>query len=236
MLKLVNITKNFGDIKALSSINLEVSKGERLVIIGPSGCGKSTLLRCINALEIPTSGKILFKDENIKDIPSNILRQKIGMVFQELNLFNHLTVMENITLAPMKLKLMSKEEALEKGRTLLENVKLKYKENQYPDNLSGGEAQRVAIVRSLMLSPEILLFDEPTSALDPKTNDEVLKLMKDIADQGMTMVIVTHNMSFAKEIASRIIFMDKGRIIEEGLPNEIFDHPKSDELKRFLNK
>lgn len=236
MLKIVNLVKKFNDNLALDNINIEIKKGDRIVIIGPSGCGKSTLLRCINGLEIPTSGEIIYNGKNIKNFNQNIIRQKIGMVFQKFNLFNHITVKENITLAPTKLKLLTKDEAEKKASQLLDFIKLSDKINQYPTKLSGGEQQRVAIIRSLMLSPELLLFDEPTSALDPEMINEVLELMKNIANDGMTMVVVSHEMNFARAFANKVIFMNEGKIVEEGTPNEIFDNPKSERLKSFLNK
>ena len=236
MLKIVNLVKKFNETIALDNINFEIKKGDRIVIIGPSGCGKSTLLRCINGLEIPTSGEIIYNGKNIKEFNQNIIRQRVGMVFQKFNLFNHLTVQENIVLAPIKLKLLTKQEAEKKVTRLLDSIKLSDKINKYPAMLSGGEQQRVAIIRSLMLSPEILLFDEPTSALDPEMINEVLELMKNIADDGMTMVVVSHEMNFAKSFANKVIFMNEGKIIEEGTPNEIFNNPKSERLKSFLNK
>lgn len=236
MLKIVNLVKKFNDATALDNINIDVKKGDRIVIIGPSGCGKSTLLRCINGLETPTSGEIIYNGKNIKNFNQNVIRQKIGMVFQKFNLFNHITVKENITLAPIKLKLLTKEKAEDKAAKLLDFIKLSDKIDQYPSKLSGGEQQRVAIIRSLMLSPELLLFDEPTSALDPEMINEVLELMKNIADDGMTMIVVSHEMNFARVFANKVIFMNDGKIIEEGTPNEIFDNPKSERLKSFLNK
>lgn len=236
MLRIVNLVKKFNENIALDNINFEIKKGDRIVIIGPSGCGKSTLLRCINGLEIPTSGEIIYNGKNIKEFNQNIIRQRVGMVFQKFNLFNHLTVQENIVLAPIKLKLLTKQEAEKKVTRLLDSIKLSDKINKYPAMLSGGEQQRVAIIRSLMLSPEILLFDEPTSALDPEMINEVLELMRTIADDGMTMVVVSHEMNFAKSFANKVIFMNEGKIIEEGTPNEIFNNPKSERLKSFLNK
>lgn len=236
MLKIVNLVKRFNDVKALDNINLDINRGERIVIIGPSGCGKSTLLRCMNGLEVPTNGDVIYNDKNIKDYEGNIVRQKIGMVFQSFNLFNHLTVRENITLSPLKLKILTNEEANKKSTELLSSIKLLDKINQYPNKLSGGEQQRVAIIRSLMLSPEILLFDEPTSALDPEMVSEVLELMKRIAEDGMTLVVVSHEMNFARSFASKVVFMDEGKIVEVGTPNEIFENPKSERLKLFLNK
>lgn len=236
MLKINKLVKKFNDIVALDDINIEIKKGERIVIIGPSGCGKTTLLRCINKLEIPTSGDIIYNSRNINEYEQNELCQKIGMVFQNFNLFNHLTVEENITLPPIKLKVLSKKSAEKKARDLLEGVKLLDKLNEYPSKLSGGEKQRVAIIRSLMLSPEILLFDEPTSALDPEMVNEVINLMKEIADDGMTMIVVSHEMVLAEEFATKIIFMDEGKIVEIGSPNDIFNNPKSERLKSFLSK
>ena len=236
MLKIIDVTKRFNDKTALDKINLEVQKGERIVVIGPSGCGKSTLLRCINGLEVPEKGDIIYNDRSIREYEGNVLSQKIGMVFQNFNLFNHLTVEENITLSPVKLKILTKVEAGKKARKLLDSIKILDKLEEYPSNLSGGEKQRVAIIRSLMLSPELMLFDEPTSALDPEMINEVLELMKRIADNGMTMIVVSHEMLFAKEFATKVVFMDEGKIIEKGTPNEIFNHPKSERLKSFLDK
>ncbi|MDD2378078.1 MAG: amino acid ABC transporter ATP-binding protein [Bacilli bacterium] len=236
MLKVVNLTKKFEKTQALDRVNLDINKGDRIVIIGPSGCGKSTLLRCINGLETPTSGQIIYNGKNIEKRDKNKFRQKVGMVFQSYNLFNHLTVKENITLAPVKLKLLTEEQALQKANELLKSIKLLPKINEYPQNLSGGEKQRIAIVRSLMLSPDILLFDEPTSALDPEMINEVLELMTKIAKKGMTMVVVSHEMTFAESFATRVIFMDEGKIIEMGSPDQIFNHPKGERLQMFLNK
>ncbi len=236
MLKIIDVTKRFNDKTALDKINLEVQKGERIVVIGPSGCGKSTLLRCINGLEVPEKGDIIYNDRSIREYEGNVFSQKIGMVFQNFNLFNHLTVEENITLSPVKLKILTKVEAGKKARKLLDSIKILDKLEEYPSNLSGGEKQRVAIIRSLMLSPELMLFDEPTSALDPEMINEVLELMKRIADNGMTMIVVSHEMLFAKEFATKVVFMDEGKIIEKGTPNEIFNHPKSERLKSFLDK
>lgn len=236
MLKVVNLTKKFEKTQALDRVNLDINKGDRIVIIGPSGCGKSTLLRCINGLEAPTSGQIIYNGKNIEKRDKNKFRQKVGMVFQSYNLFNHLTVKENITLAPVKLKLLTEEQALQKANELLKSIKLLPKINEYPQNLSGGEKQRIAIVRSLMLSPDILLFDEPTSALDPEMINEVLELMTEIAKKGMTMVVVSHEMTFAESFATRVIFMDEGKIIEMGSPDQIFNHPKGERLQMFLNK
>ena len=236
MLKILNLTKRFNSIQALDDINFSINKGEKVVIIGPSGCGKSTLLRCINLLEEPTSGQIIYNDKDIKTYDKNILRQEIGMIFQSYNLFNHLTVKENILLAPDKLKLLTKEEALDRAEKLLDLIKLSNKLDKYPNQLSGGEKQRIAIVRSLMLSPKILLVDEPTSALDPEMINEVLDLMNKIAVEGMTMIVVTHEMNFAKAFADRVIFLDEGKVIEEGTATEIFENPQSERLKNFLSK
>ena len=229
---------NNGTIKALDGIDLEVKKGEVVVIIGPSGSGKSTFLRSLNLLEIPTSGTITFENVNITDsrIDINKHRQKMGMVFQHFNLFPNMTVLKNMTIAPMKLLKKSKEEAEEKAKKLLEKVGLSDRANAYPSQLSGGQKQRVAIVRALCMEPDVMLFDEPTSALDPEMVGEVLDVMKDLATQGMTMICVTHEMGFAREVADRIIFMDSGKIIEQGTPEEMFNHPKSDRPKSFLSK
>lgn len=238
MFTVKNLRKKYGSKVVLKGINLNVEKGECVVIIGPSGCGKSTLLRCINGIEKVTSGKVIFEDKDINNPKVNInkIREKMGMVFQQFNLFPHLTVKENIVLAPIKLKLMSKEEANKKALELLELIDLKDKANVYPSQLSGGQKQRIAIARSLIMNPDVMLFDEPTSALDPEMVDEVSNLMKELAKQGMTMMVVTHEMSFVKECATRVIFMENGNIIEEGTAKEIFENPKSDRLKEFLSK
>lgn len=238
MITVKNLRKKYGSKVVLKGINLNVEKGECVVIIGPSGCGKSTLLRCINGIEKVTSGKVIFEDKDINNPKVNInkIREKMGMVFQQFNLFPHLTVKENIVLAPIKLKLMSKEEANKKALELLELIDLKDKANMYPSQLSGGQKQRIAIARSLIMNPDVMLFDEPTSALDPEMVDEVSNLMKELAKQGMTMMVVTHEMSFVKECATRVIFMENGNIIEEGTVKEIFENPKSDRLKEFLSK
>lgn len=238
MITVKNLRKKYGSKVVLKGINLNVEKGECVVIIGPSGCGKSTLLRCINGIEKVTSGKVIFEDKDINNPKVNInkIREKMGMVFQQFNLFPHLTVKENIVLAPIKLKLISKEEANKKALELLELIDLKDKANMYPSQLSGGQKQRIAIARSLIMNPDVMLFDEPTSALDPEMVDEVSNLMKDLAKQGMTMIVVTHEMSFVKECATRVIFMENGNIIEEGTVKEIFENPKSDRLKEFLSK
>lgn len=237
MLIVKNLEKNFGKTKVLKNINLEINEKERVVIIGPSGCGKSTLLRCINQIEKPTKGQVLFEGIPLDDKKTDInkIRIKMGMVFQQFNLFPHLKVIDNIILAPVKLKLMSKEEAIKKGKTLLDKIGLAEKINNYPKELSGGQQQRVAIIRALMLDPDLLLFDEPTSALDPEMKQEVLELMKELEKSGLTMIVVTHEMQFVKEFATRVIFIDEGKIIEEGKPNDLFNHPKSLRLKEFLD-
>ena len=225
-------------IKALDGINLTINEGEVVVIIGPSGSGKSTMLRCLNLLEIPTDGEIIFEGENLLGKKTNIDKhgQKMGMVFQHFNLFPHMTVMKNMTIAPTKLKIKNKEEAEAKAKELLEVVNLADRAEAYPKQLSGGQKQRIAIARALCMDPEVMLFDEPTSALDPEMVGEVLSVMKDLARRGMTMAVVTHEMAFAREVATRVIFMDAGRIIEEGTPEEIFEHPKNQRLKDFLSK
>ena len=238
MITVKNLKKKFGNKIVLKGIDLNVEKGERVVIIGPSGCGKSTLLRCINGIEKLTSGKVIFEGKDIysKNVDINKIREKMGMVFQQFNLFPHLTVTENIILAPVKLKIMTKEEAIKKAIELLELIDLKDKKDMYPSQLSGGQKQRIAIARALIMNPDVMLFDEPTSALDPEMVDEVSNLMKDLAKKGMTMIVVTHEMSFVKECATRVIFMENGSIIEEGTVKEIFKNPKSDRLKEFLSK
>ena len=237
MLIVKNLEKNFGKTKVLKNINLEINEKERVVIIGPSGCGKSTLLRCINQIEKPTKGKALFEGIPLDDKKTDInkIRIKMGMVFQQFNLFPHLKVIDNIILAPVKLKLMSQEDAIKKGKMLLDKIGLAEKINNYPKELSGGQQQRVAIIRALMLDPDLLLFDEPTSALDPEMKQEVLELMKNLGASGLTMIVVTHEMQFVKEFATRVIFIDEGKIVEEGKPNDLFNHPKSLRLKEFLN-
>lgn len=237
MLIVKNLEKNFGKTKVLKNINLEINEKERVVIIGPSGCGKSTLLRCINQIEKPTKGKVLFEGIPLDDKKTDInkIRIKMGMVFQQFNLFPHLKVIDNIILAPVKLKLMSQEDAIKKGKMLLDKIGLAEKLNNYPKELSGGQQQRVAIIRALMLDPDLLLFDEPTSALDPEMKQEVLELMKNLGASGLTMIVVTHEMQFVKEFATRLIFIDEGKIVEEGKPNDLFNHPKSLRLKEFLN-
>ena len=238
MIKVKNLHKKFEDLTVLNGIDEHITQGEVVVVIGPSGSGKSTFLRCLNLLETATAGEIYVDDELITAPKVNVnrVRQKMGMVFQQFNLFPHLTIMENITLAPVLLKKMSKEEAIKRGRELLERVNLGEKENAYPAQLSGGQKQRVAIARALAMDPEIMLFDEPTSALDPEMVGEVLDVMKDLAKSGMTMVIVTHEMGFAREVASRVLFIDQGVVMESGTPEEIFNHPQNERTKNFLSK
>lgn len=240
IIKTENLCKFYrdGDIKALHNVSAEIRKGEVVVVIGPSGSGKSTFLRSLNLLEEPTAGKIVFDGNEITDpkVDINIHRQKMGMVFQHFNLFPHMTILKNMTIAPMKLLKMSKQDAESKAMALLERVGLADRANSYPSQLSGGQKQRVAIVRALCMNPEVMLFDEPTSALDPEMVGEVLQVMKDLAKEGMTMVVVTHEMGFAKEVATKVIFMDEGAIVEEGTPDEIFNSPKSPRLKDFLSK
>ena len=227
-----------GDLPVLKGINQEIEKGEKVVIVGPSGSGKSTFLRCLNLLEQPTSGEIWFEGIQINKSDCNInqLRQKMGMVFQHFNLFPHLTVIKNITLSPVTLKLKTQEEADKQAMQLLERVGLADKAQAYPVQLSGGQKQRIAIVRALAMNPDVMLFDEPTSALDPEMVGEVLQVMKELAVDGMTMVVVTHEMGFAREVATRVLFMDDGQVVEEAKPDEFFDHPKNSRLQDFLSK
>lgn len=238
VIKVFNLDKKFGDLHVLKGINEHIKKGEVVVIIGPSGSGKSTFLRCLNLLEEPTGGEILFEGVSITDNNKDInkLRQKMGMVFQDFNLFPHMTVLENITLAPIKVKKMQKEEAEKIAFDLLERVGLKDKAFSYPKQLSGGQKQRIAIARALAMSPDVMLFDEPTSALDPEMVGEVLEVMKDLVAEGMTMVVVTHEMGFAREVATRVLFMDKGQVIEQGCPKKIFNNPEHSRTKEFLAK
>lgn len=238
MINVRNLYKSFGKNDVLKDINETIKKGEVVVIIGPSGSGKSTFLRCLNLLEEPTSGVINFEGEDITDkkVDINKIREKMGMVFQQFNLFPHKTVMENLTIGPTKIKKISNDEAVKKGSELLEKVGLLDKKNVYPNSLSGGQKQRIAIARALAMEPDVMLFDEPTSALDPEMVGEVLGVMKSLAKDGMTMVVVTHEMGFAKEVGDRILFMDDGRIIEEGTPEEIFQNPKNSRTKDFLSK
>ncbi|EOU2059527.1 amino acid ABC transporter ATP-binding protein [Clostridium perfringens] len=238
MINVRNLYKSFGKNEVLKDINETIKKGEVVVIIGPSGSGKSTFLRCLNLLEEPTSGVINFEGEDItdKNVDINKIREKMGMVFQQFNLFPHKTVMENLTIGPTKIKEISNDEAIKKGSELLEKVGLLDKKNVYPNSLSGGQKQRIAIARALAMEPDVMLFDEPTSALDPEMVGEVLGVMKSLAKDGMTMVVVTHEMGFAREVGDRILFMDEGRIIEEGTPEEIFQNPKNSRTKDFLSK
>lgn len=238
MIIVKDLHKTFENNHVLKGVSYHVHQGEKIVIVGPSGSGKSTFLRCLNLLETPTSGEIWFDGQLITDEKVNIdrIRQHMGMVFQNFNLFNNHTIMDNITLAPVKLKLMSKEEASEKALTLLDRVGLKEKADAYPSRLSGGQKQRIAIVRSLAMNPRVMLFDEPTSALDPEMVGEVLAVMKELAETGMTMVVVTHEMGFAREVGTKVLFMDEGRIMEENTPAEFFANPQCDRLKEFLSK
>ena len=235
-----NVCKHFagGKIKALDGVSADIRKGEVVVIIGPSGSGKSTFLRCLNLLEVPTDGQILFNGMDITDKHANINlhRQKMGMVFQHFNLFPHMTLLKNMTLAPTQLLRKSKEDAESHALELLRRVGLADRAGAYPSQLSGGQKQRVAIVRALAMEPEVMLFDEPTSALDPEMVGEVLEVMKELANEGMTMVVVTHEMGFAKEVGDRVLFMDEGRLVEQGTPDEIFNHPKNPRLQDFLSK
>ena len=236
LIKTQNLQKSFGKLNVLQGIDMEISKGDVVVVIGPSGSGKSTFLRCLNRLEEPTGGKIYFEGEDITAPKCNINlhRQKMGMVFQQFNLFPHMTVLRNLTIAPMKLLKMSKEDAEKKALSLLERVGLSDKANAYPNQLSGGQKQRVAIVRALAMNPDVMLFDEPTSALDPEMVGEVLEVMKELAREGMTMVVVTHEMGFAKEVADRVVFMADGVIAEQGSPEELFTNPQNPRTQQFL--
>lgn len=238
MINISNLYKNFGKNEVLKEISETIEKGEVVVIIGPSGSGKSTFLRCLNLLEKPTLGTINFEGEDItnKNVDINKIREKMGMVFQQFNLFPHKTVMENLTIGPTKIKKVSSEDAIKKGNELLEKVGLLDKKDAYPNSLSGGQKQRIAIARALAMEPDVMLFDEPTSALDPEMVGEVLNVMKSLAKDGMTMVVVTHEMGFAKEVGDRILFMDEGKIIEKGTPKEIFENPKNPRTQDFLSK
>ncbi|WP_288704766.1 amino acid ABC transporter ATP-binding protein [uncultured Ruminococcus sp.] len=239
MIEVKNLEKSFGDLHILKGITTTIEKGEKVVIIGPSGSGKSTFLRCLNRLEQPTSGQILFEGQDLtamSDKQLYVVREKMGMVFQHFHLFPHLTIQKNITLAPVKLKLMTQAEADEKASMLLKKVGLSDKAKQYPGQLSGGQKQRIAIARALAMNPDVMLFDEPTSALDPEMVGEVLALMRELAEDGMTMVVVTHEMGFAREVASRVMFMDGGKIMEENAPQTFFDHPENPRLQEFLSK
>ncbi len=236
MIEVKNLKISFGKLNVLKDVSINIQKGEKIVIIGPSGSGKSTFLRCLNRLETPDGGQILFEGNDLTDPKTDLdlCRQKMGMVFQHFNLFPHLTVLQNITLAPVTLKLKTEEEAKSEAIQLLERIGLPDKANVYPSTLSGGQKQRIAIVRSLAMHPDVMLFDEPTSALDPEMVGEVLEVMKDLAREGMTMVVVTHEMGFAREVADRVLFMNEGYIEEEGTPDEIFQHPKSERLQQFF--
>lgn len=238
MIEVKDLKKSFDGLEVLKGVNIKIEKGEKIVVIGPSGSGKSTFLRCLNLLETPTAGEIWFEGEQInsKKTDINHIRQKMGMVFQHFNLFPHLTVLQNITLAPLTLKLQTKEEAEANAMQLLERIGLADKANVYPNMISGGQKQRIAIVRALAMKPDVMLFDEPTSALDPEMVGEVLNLMKELAEDGMTMVCVTHEMGFAREVATRVIFMDGGIIQEENTPTEFFTNPQNPRLKEFLSK
>lgn len=235
ILTVKNLVMKFSHHAVLKNINFDIEKGEKVFIIGPSGCGKSTLLKCLNHLIKPTRGDIIFEGQDLKKTDINLIRTKLGLVFQSFNLFPHLTVLENIILAPTKLKLMTEEEAKQKALELLDSIKLKDKANFYPDELSGGQKQRVAIIRTLIMEPNLIMFDEPTSALDPKMTKEVTSLIQEVAETGITMLIVSHEMEFVKHLATRVIFMQDGKIIEQGPSNEIFKNPKTKELQEFLN-
>ena len=233
--KIRSLSKKFGKYYALKSVDLDIEQNEKIVIIGPSGSGKSTLLRCLNTLETPSSGKILYHDMRLTDQTYKDIHGKIGMVFQNFQLFDNLTVIENLTLAPILNKIMSKEEAYKQAREYLKQIHLEDKEKTYPKNLSGGQKQRVAIVRTLMMNPEVILFDEPTSALDPEMIEEVLALIMEVSKKNITMIVVTHELKFAYDFATRVIFMDKGQIVEDGEKEQIFKHPKTERLQKFLS-
>jgi len=238
LIKVRNLEKKFNGVTALKSVNADIKKGEVVVMIGPSGSGKSTFLRCMNLLEIPTSGTITFNGVDItdKNVDINVHRQKMGMVFQHFNLFPHMTILKNMTLAPMKLQKKSEEEANAEAMKLLERVGLADRAQAYPSQLSGGQKQRIAIVRALCMKPDVMLFDEPTSALDPEMVGEVLEVMKELAEENMTMVVVTHEMGFAREVGDKVLFLEDGIIMEQGTPDEIFNHPKTERLQNFLAK
>ena len=238
MITVNNLKKSFGSLDVLKGVNQHIKPGEKVVVIGPSGSGKSTFLRCLNLLEQPTSGQIVFDGNDITDpkCDINLIRRRMGMVFQQFNLFPHLTVLKNMTLAPIQTGLMTREEAEKRAMELLKRVNLVEKANVYPKQLSGGQQQRIAIVRALCMSPDVMLFDEPTSALDPEMVGEVLEVMKGLAEEGMTMVVVTHEMGFAREVADRVLFMDEGIVMEEGTPEEIFANPKNPRTQDFLRK
>ncbi|HWT75090.1 MAG TPA: amino acid ABC transporter ATP-binding protein [Mobilitalea sp.] len=238
MITTKNLKKAFGSHMVLNGIDETIQKGEKVVVIGPSGSGKSTFLRCLNLLEVPTEGEIWFENSKITDSSTdiNMIRRKMGMVFQQFNLFPHLSVMQNITLAPVQLGIMNKKEAEQKALELLKRIGLTEKAKAYPNQLSGGQKQRIAIIRALAMNPDVMLFDEPTSALDPEMVGEVLDLMVQLAEEGMTMVVVTHEMRFAKKVANRVLFMDEGKIVEQNNPDDFFDHPTHPRLKEFLSK
>ena len=236
LIKIKGLKIQFGKNKVLKGIDFKLKEGEKVVVLGPSGSGKSTFLRCINRIEEPTAGEIYFNGILITDKNIQKVRQDIGMVFQHFNLINNLTVMENLTLAPVKLKLMSESMAERKARALLKHIDLTSKADAYPSSLSGGQKQRIAIIRAMMLEPKVMLFDEPTSALDPESIGDVLSLIQEVANEGMTMMVITHEMGFAKEIATRVVFIDEGKIIEEGHPEEFFKRPKTERVREFLKK
>lgn len=238
MIRTHQLKKSFGSLDVLKGIDYHVKKGEKIVVVGPSGSGKSTFLRCLNLLEAPTSGEVWFENKLITDKKADInkVRERMGMVFQQFNLFNNLTIMKNITLAPVKLKIHSEQEANENALRLLDRIGLREKADAYPAQLSGGQKQRVAIVRALAMNPRVMLFDEPTSALDPEMVGEVLEVMKELAESGMTMVVVSHEMGFAREVATKVLFMDDGMIVEENEPKEFFENPQSARLQDFLSK
>ena len=238
MIDVKNLHKSFGNHEVLKGVNEHIEKGEKVVVIGPSGSGKSTFLRCLNLLEEPTGGEIIFEGQNItaKDTDINLVRRRMGMVFQQFNLFPHLTVRENIKLAPVKLKVMTDEEADKRALELLARVGLPDKADSYPAQLSGGQQQRIAIARALAMNPDVMLFDEPTSALDPEMVGEVLEIMKELADDGMTMVVVTHEMAFARTVSDRVVFMDKGVVLEDAAPAELFGNPKHQRTREFLSR
>lgn len=236
IIRIKDLRKEFGKNKVICGIDFNLMAGEKVVVLGPSGSGKSTFLRCINWIEEPTAGEIYFEGELLTAKNIRRIREDIGMVFQHFNLINNLTVMENLTLAPIKLKLMDEEKAIKKAVGLLKHIGLSNKADAYPSSLSGGQKQRVAIIRAMMMEPKVLLFDEPTSALDPESIGDILSLVEELAKDGMTMIVVTHEIPFAKKIGTRIVFIDKGRIIEEGEPNEFFKHPKTPRVKEFLEK
>ena len=236
MIDVKGLQKNYGGLQVLKGVDLTINKGDCVVLVGPSGCGKSTFLRCLNRLEEPDGGHVIFNGKEVTDHDIDHVRQKMGMVFQHFNLFPNKTVLDNLTMAPIKIKKVPKSEAEQKAMALLQRVGLADRANDYPAQLSGGQKQRVAIVRALAMEPEVMLFDEPTSALDPEMVGEVLEVMQELAQSGMTMVVVTHEMGFAKEVGNRVLFMDAGKIAEQGTPADVFDHPQSPRLQDFLKK